>query len=1460
MKKLLCIFVLLFTVILLLSSCDDLDLPIVGNGDNGNDSAHVHEFGDWCLTKSPGCVSEGQETRYCSCGESQTKVIVSVGHKYQSTQASPTCTAKGYTTYTCTCGDTYTEYVDALGHSYNSGVVTTAPGCETKGIKTFTCGNCSDSYTEEIEALEHSFDNGVVTTEPGCETKGIKTYTCITCNGTYTEDIDALGHSSYNGVVTTAPGCETKGVKTFTCDRCNDSYTEEIDALGHAYDNGVITTEPGCETKGVKTFTCDTCNGTCTEEIDALGHSSYNGIVTTVPGCETKGIKTFTCDRCNDSYTEEIDALGHAYDNGVITTEPGCETKGVKTFTCNRCNDSYTEDIAALGHTYDNGVVTTAPGCETKGIKTFICVRCSDVYTEDVNAIGHSFDNGVVTTAPGCETKGIKTFTCERCNGSYTEDVNAIGHSYTGVVTVEPGCETKGIKTYTCVRCSDAYTENVNELGHSYVDRRCVRCADILYSEGITFVSNGDGTCYITGTDGFNETELWIPPTSPAGDRVVKIAAYAFENLSAVTEVFVPDSVKTIGEGAFKGCNSIKDITLPFVGTSLTSESSYYNVFGYIFGYNDSRYDSDTMISQNKGYHYYYIPRTIRNVTITSQTEIPDSAFYGCFFIENITLCFKTEAIGAYAFYNCTNLVEIDVGTSLVSIGHYAFEYCSSLESITLPNTIESMGQYVFDGCTSLSRMNSNEEGTIVFPTALSTIPSYTFRGCLAIKNVVVGDITGIDSYAFSGCQNIIRFNSNVEGELIVPAGVTSISEYAFENLSLITKVVVPDTVKSISNGAFKGCILLEDITLPFVGKSMNETDYRSLFGYIFGFEDKVHSPAEGSVYQYSYVGGAYYYTFYWCYYIPQTIRNVTITSQTEIPSRAFQNCDFIETITLCFKTETIGNDAFHNCAKLVEIDVGTRLISIGEYAFRNCVALEAITLPDTVTNLGKYAFDGCTSLSKMNSTEEGTIVLPTALSIIPSYAFQNCLAIKNVVVGNITEIQSNAFSGCQNIIRFNSNVEGELIVPAGVTSISEYAFENLSLITKVVVPDTVKSISDGAFKGCNSIQDITLPFVGRSANESDRIYSGFGYIFGSVDGTKLNVSSDATLHYSESYSTGYTYRIYYFIPKTIRSVTVTSQTTLPSRAFYNCDFIETITFKSEITSVSGYAFYNCANLANIEIPNSVNAIGNYAFYNCKNLISVGVLNKVTAIGDYAFYNCNKLISIVIPDGVSSVGSYAFYGCKDLTILCKFKEQPSAWNSDWNVSSCPVVWGYVAGEHTYSFVTNGADSIEPIKSSVCIVLPTPVREGWYFAGWYDNAEFSGAPLQFSYYSATAHTLYAKWLTEEEWLAINDGTSFAKAYEITRSQGATVVIDTMGEDVYYKFTATIDGIYTFTSSGEMDTHCTLYNESYEKIGYGDDNGSNRNFSVTLTMSVGETVYLKVGSPAISAMGTFIVIVV
>jgi uncharacterized repeat protein (TIGR02543 family) len=256
----------------------------------------------------------------------------------------------------------------------------------------------------------------------------------------------------------------------------------------------------------------------------------------------------------------------------------------------------------------------------------------------------------------------------------------------------------------------------------------------------------------------------------------------------------------------------------------------------------------------------------------------------------------------------------------------------------------------------------------------------------------------------------------------------------------------------------------------------------------------------------------------------------------------------------------------------------------------------------------------------------------------------------------------------------------------------------------------------------------------------------------------------------------------------------------------------------------------------------------------------VTIPDSVTSIGNSAFRGCISLTSVTIENSVTSIGSSAFYGCSSLTIYCEAASKPSGWNSSWNSSNRPVVWGYTGEEYTYNFVTNGGEKIESVTTDRPFVLPTLTRAGHHFMGWYDNAEFSGNPVSSPYSSKTAHTLYAKWMTEDEYQEfILKGTSFEYAYDITSGDSLPAVIDTAGEYVYFKFTATESKTYTFQSSGSYDTYGYLYNSSQSQLSSNDDGAGNGNFKITRSMSAGETVYLKVKLYSSSSIGTFTVTV-
>ena len=457
-------------------------------------------------------------------------------------------------------------------HVYDSGVVTTAPTCTEKGVKTFTCTKCGHSYTEEIAALGHTevIDAAVA---PDCEHPGLtEGKHCSVCNTVLIaqETVAALGHSYDDGVVTTAPTCDAEGEKTFTCGTCGHSYTEAIAALGHAYTEEV-TTAPTCDTAGEKTFTCGTCGHSYTEAIDALGHTEGEAVIENKvdPTCEGKGsYDTVTyCTACGKELsrvTTEVEALGHAYTEEV-TTAPTCDAEGEKTFTCGTCGHSYTEAIAALGHTEGEAVIENKvdPTCEGKGSYDTVtyCTACGKELsrvTTEVEALGHAYTEEV-TTAPTCDAEGVKTFTCGTCGHSYTEAIDALGHNEVIDAAVAPDCEntglTEGKHCETCgevlvaqeviaalghtevidpavapdcentgltegKHCSVCNTvliaqETVAALGHSY-DDGVVTTAPTCDAEGVkTFTCGTCGHSYTEAIDALGHTEVIDPAVAP---------------------------------------------------------------------------------------------------------------------------------------------------------------------------------------------------------------------------------------------------------------------------------------------------------------------------------------------------------------------------------------------------------------------------------------------------------------------------------------------------------------------------------------------------------------------------------------------------------------------------------------------------------------------------------------------------------------------------------------------------------------------------------------------------------------------------------------------------------------------------------------------------------------------------------------------------------------------------------
>ena len=147
----------------------------------------------------------------------------------------------------------------------------------------------------------------------------------------------------------------------------------------------------------------------------------------------------------------------------------------------------------------------------------------------------------------------------------------------------------------------------------------------------------------------------------------------------SLTNINIPNSVTTIGEGAFSDCDSLTSINIP---------SSVVTIIGNPFWewhgdlYNESKafiYEDHVLFNKNKTTLIAYRTKE------TSYT------------IQN---CVKTIGDAAFAF--CESLTSINIPNSVTTIGKWAFGWCDSLTSINIPNSVTTIEDGAFCGCENL--------------------------------------------------------------------------------------------------------------------------------------------------------------------------------------------------------------------------------------------------------------------------------------------------------------------------------------------------------------------------------------------------------------------------------------------------------------------------------------------------------------------------------------------------------------------------------------------------------------------------------------------------------------------------------------------------------------------------------------------------------------------------------------
>ena len=553
-----------------------------------------------------------------------------------------------------------------------------------------------------------------------------------------------------------------------------------------------------------------------------------------------------------------------------------------------------------------------------------------------------------------------------------------------------------------------------------------------VYDDSANYiVENGVLTSY-TGYQSYIE----IPET------VTSIGDGAFKNNTHIRFVYMTDSVTSIGNEAFEGCTNLCEITF----------SKNINSIGY-----DAFYDCSSLIGVE-------IPSNV--------TEIASSTFYNCSDLSYVGIPDTVTNIGGGAFDGCSALNEITLPKYITTIGSYAFYGCTGLKSITIPKTLESCGAWIFQN-TGITKAEIEDGATSVVGSL--------FSGCTTLEDVIIPDtVTNIGGGAFDGCSSL----SSID----IPDSVTSIDFSAFDGCSALNEITLPKYITTIGSYAFYGCTGLKSITIPKTLESCGSSIFKNTCITKAEIEDGATSVV-GSLFS-----GC---TTLEDVIIPDTVTNIggcafdgcSSLSSIDIPDSVTSigvsvfSDSGLKSIIIPEKITEINNSTFYNCTSLEKVDLPSNLRNIYSYAFNNCDSLESIALPNTVTDIDSSVFYDCDSLVSIEIPNSVTYIgdslfydcdalqtvkLPANLSTIYSGAFYDCDALTSITIpDSVTQIYSEAFYSCDSL--------SDIDFGGGVNTIGYSAFRLCPSLTKVELPRSLETVGENAFAECTKLTEVTI-------------------------------------------------------------------------------------------------------------------------------------------------------------------------------------------------------------------------------------------------------------------------------------------------------------------------------------------------------------------------------------------------
>ena len=510
-----CTLVAIFALIVILIS---------GGGEEAQ--SHIHEFSEWQIVKNVTCFENGEESRACSCGELETRVIASIGHTEVIDGAvAATCTKGGLTEgkHCSECGaillaQNSTPIVDhqfgddnicdvcsyeRCDHANLVDIDGKAPTCEEEGLSPGKrCSNCGVVVVEQeiLATLPHNYG-----TDDFCDDCNHQKNT--SCQHTNTEVVKGKDATCTTTGLTDGLKCKDCGEYIVNCESIAiKPHTEVIDeakdatceAEGltqgmHCYECKQVLVEQMVVPKTAHTYTTDftTCD-VCGEKRERV---CYHINTQTIEG------KAATCtefgltdgEKCLDCGETLISQNPILLKNHTVVIDHAkdatCTVSGLTQGShCSVCGTVIVAQQTVEKKPHSEVVIEAIKStCTTSGLtEGKYCFECGNILVEPkfTEALGHEY--ATTTIDPNCTERGYTTYTCSRCEDTYRDDyVEKLEHSASEwIVDIEPTYTSTGKKHKECTECGMIFEAAVMPmLTHTYVSSvTAPTCTQIGYT------------------------------------------------------------------------------------------------------------------------------------------------------------------------------------------------------------------------------------------------------------------------------------------------------------------------------------------------------------------------------------------------------------------------------------------------------------------------------------------------------------------------------------------------------------------------------------------------------------------------------------------------------------------------------------------------------------------------------------------------------------------------------------------------------------------------------------------------------------------------------------------------------------------------------------------------------------------------------------------------------------------